>query len=152
MLWPYAQHLMTLENKAAFLANNGPALALANAVPDYFVASHLNEPRIGRGFPGAAKGYLRNLDNQRQFDPNVTEPHDVGEIWGGVFWTVRKTVGQRAGDRIVFAYWKSLRPADFADRTGATAARRLVEAVQQAESSQSTTVVRDTLQARNLKF
>jgi hypothetical protein len=118
----------------------------------YFVASYLNEPRLGRGFPGAPKGYLRNADNDRKFDPAVTEPHDVGEIWAGVFWTLRKAAGQRIGDRIGFAYWKVLRPADFADRTGATAARRLVEAAQQAESGRYTSVVRDTLQARNLKF
>jgi hypothetical protein len=55
VLWAYAQHLMTLENKAAFSSNSGPAAALVNAVPDYFVASHLNEPRIGRGFPAPPK-------------------------------------------------------------------------------------------------
>ena len=152
VLWPYAQHLMLLVNKALVMAGDGPAQALSNAVPDYFVASYLDEPRLGRGFPGAPKGYLRNADNDRKFDPAVTEPHDVGEIWAGVFWTIRKAAGQRAGDRIVFAYWKSLRPADVADRTGAAAARRLVEAAQQAEGGKYTAIVRDTLQARSLKF
>jgi len=152
VLWAYAQHLMTLENKAVFSSNNGPAAALVNAVPDYFVASHLNEPRIGRGFPGAAKGYLRNLDNQRQFDPNVTEPHDVGEIWGGVFWAVRKTAGQAVTDRLVYTFWKGLRLRDFGDKTGISAARRLDEAARGVADGKYASLVRETLQARNLKF
>jgi uncharacterized membrane-anchored protein YhcB (DUF1043 family) len=152
VLWAYAQHLLTLENKVAFSSNNSSAQALANAVPDYFVASHLNEPHIGRGFPGAAKGYLRNLDNQRRFDPSVTEPHDVGEIWGGVFWTVRKTAGQAATDRLIYTLWKSLRPPDFADSTGVSAAKRFYEAAQGIAEGKYASLVRDTLQARNLKF
>ncbi|HET9269200.1 MAG TPA: hypothetical protein VFO31_13590 [Vicinamibacterales bacterium] len=152
VLWPYAQHLMTLENKVVIPSNDGPGPALANAIPDYFVASHLNEPRLGRGFPGAPKGYLRNADNQRQFDPKVTEPHDVGEIWTGVLWTVRKTAGQRDADRLVYTFWKSLQQGDFADRTGGAAARRLVEAARATAEGKYVALVRDNLQARNLKF
>lgn len=153
VLWPYAQHLMVLENKIAIGPGDNAGAALGNGVPDYFVASYLNEPRLGLGFPGVAKGYLRNADNQRKFDPaTVTEPHDLGEIWAGVFWTVRKTAGQRAADRLVYTFWKSLRQADFAEGTGAAAARRLIEAAKSLEDGKYATVVRETLQARNLKF
>ena len=120
---------MVLENKIATEPSGDTGAALGNGVPDYFVASYLNEPRVGRGYPGAAKGYLRNADNQRKFDPaTVTEPHDLGEVWAGVFWTVRKTAGQRVADRLVYTFWKSLRQSDFTDGTGAAAARRLIEA------------------------
>jgi hypothetical protein len=52
VLWPYAQHLMVLENKTATGPSDGAGAALGNRVPDYFVASYLNEPRVGRGYPG----------------------------------------------------------------------------------------------------
>ena len=153
VLWPYAQHLMVLENKTAIGLGDKTGAALGNGVPDYFVASYLNEPRIGLGYPGVSKGYLRNADNQRKFDPaTVTEPHDLGEIWAGVFWTVRKTAGQRTADRLVYTFWKSLRQSDFAESTGAAAASRLIEAAKSMEDGKYATVVRETLQARNLKF
>ena len=150
VLWPYAQHLMVLVTRRSSRQTMGrrrhcPMLSRL------LRGELLERASYWPGFPGAPKGYLRN----RTTNASSIRPSPSRTTWGDLgrrVLDIRKAAGQRAGDRIVFAYWKSLRPADVADRTGAAAARRLVEAVQQAEGGKYTTVVRDTLQARDLKF
>ena len=150
VLWPYAQHLMKVENETAIRAYDGLGGALSNGVPDYFVASYLGDPRIGKGFPGAKQGYIRNVDNNLEFSATVTEPHAVGEIWAGAFWKIRAAIGQSSADRLLYLFWKSIRQTDLTDASGASLARRLVAATEQVEGGKHADVVREILKARRL--
>jgi hypothetical protein len=152
VLWPYAQHLMKVVNETALREYSGHAAAVSNGVPDYFVASHLGDPRIGKGYPNAPKGYIRNVDNDLKFSASVTEPHAVGEIWAGAFWKIRTAIGRSSADRLIYVFWASIRRTDLADASGAGLARQLVTAAQQIDGGKHTNVVREILKARNLAF
>jgi hypothetical protein len=56
------------------------------------------------------KTYIRNLNNDRTFsETSSTTPHqDVGEIWGGAFWEMRKLFGQDITDRLLFSTWREM--------------------------------------------
>jgi hypothetical protein len=53
-------------------------------------------------------GYLRTMENRRTFDeldPSA-DVHDVGEVWGGAFWAIRKLLGRDKTDRLLLTAWK----------------------------------------------
>jgi hypothetical protein len=151
VMWPYMQHVLFIANQP--LGNTSTALSqsLSNGFPDYFVSSYLNKPKVGEGFPGVAKGYLRNLDNQLKFTTAIKEPHEAGEIWGGAFWSIRQLLGRDAADRMFCKLWKSLGNGELSDQSGATFSRRLVSEVKALDDSKVTTA-RDILTRRGFTF
>jgi hypothetical protein len=86
----------------------------------YFVCSHLNEPYVGKNYQSLVGGpakdrskpYLFNLDQFRRFDgskgADALEPHNLGEVWGGAFWELRKSLGREKVDRFLLAAWKEI--------------------------------------------
>jgi len=112
--------------------------AFGQGLKFYFVCSHRDDPYVGRNFyrlsgsPDEHKGYLFNLNEQRQFDPKKEgdkEPHKLGEIWGAAMWELRKRLGQEKADRLMMETWKRLKgtragfvqPAFYVDATVTTA-------------------------------
>jgi phage shock protein A len=152
--WAYMQHVLTIANRRAtdsFGKEPGDSLVNGGALPDYFIASYRNTPKLGEGFPGAEKGYLRNLDNQLKFDKSVTEVHQVGEVWAGAFWKIRALLGQDPADRMFCRMWKSLGRAELTDASGASFARKLLSDVTAVDSSKAS-AARAILEARGLRF
>ena len=85
----------------------------------YFPCSYFKDPRIGKNYYALIKSgndsggnpYLYNLADFRAFEPGgSSEPHKLGEIWGGAFWEVRNTISPDKADQIMLETWKSLHP------------------------------------------
>lgn len=95
---------------------------------DYLTCSYQGSPlfgvafaKEGHGSEGQRKqGYLRNLENTLRFANDSTgekeqEPHEAGEVWGGVFWEIRRILGCRddavkceVADRILLSSWTAV--------------------------------------------
>lgn len=129
ILREYLHHVLTEANESAASWNieSGQA-GLQSGVADYLVASFTNDPGLGAvlarhlwGKYGEAveRQYVRNLDNERRFDPAAAtsdgSPQSDGEVWGAAFWDLRQAIGQTDADKSVIAAWIDL---DFATESG----------------------------------
>lgn len=65
-----------------------------------------------------AKGAIHNLKNDRKFSDLKINPLDTSyvpaEVWGGLFWDIRESLGQEYADRLLFQTWQSLVKKDTA--------------------------------------
>ncbi len=112
---------------------NLPAIdigALYAGISDYLACSYTGNPITGRDYvrvyrkslPAGMfpKGYMRNMVNSLPFPaPGTTgdavELHNLGEVWSGVFWELRRIVGCGdasprcpVADRIVVTTWRTI--------------------------------------------
>ena len=117
----YAHHALIGVKKQVWDSALFEVISVESGLADYYTCSFKNDPRLGEksihvfreqmGGDSFPHPYLRNLDNNRSFtevhpnDPMTTEPHNVGEIWGGAFWKLRSLLGQEAGDKLIFSAW-----------------------------------------------
>jgi hypothetical protein len=117
LLSEYTWYILKQLNRSEFDAMWSSAAAqfkgFAQGLKFYFTCSYLNDPRIGKNYYALVGGeddrgkkqYLFNLAEFRAFDkaagPAALEPHELGEIWGGALWGVRKALGQDKADRII---------------------------------------------------
>ena len=77
-----------------------PSGAMHEGFSDYFSATLLNDPVIGRGFTGPGTS-LRTIDNNlRQPNDLVGESHHDGLIIGGALWDLREELGQARTDSL----------------------------------------------------
>jgi hypothetical protein len=91
--------------------------AIESGLADYFPCSFSGDPRFAaRSAPVfsknpdiVSKGAIRLLDNDRCYDGKAKSwgHHDVGEIWGGAFWEMRRKVGASIADRVLFESWNA---------------------------------------------
>lgn len=99
-----------------------PVIELASGVfigvREFVVASYLGDPRIGAVLArllDSDKPYLRNLEHLHDYGPvlrdEITEPHGIGEIWGGALWEIRARVGRTKTESIVALAWEAI-PTD----------------------------------------
>lgn len=126
---------------------NAPSIqanAFLQGLKLYFVCSYKDEPHFGRdyyrliGRPEEAekKPFLFNLENDRAFkpgdtSPESTEPHQLGEIWGGSFWDLRKALGREKADRLLFEAWKGVHLPE----TGDIGSGFFFDAIEEADKS-----------------
>jgi hypothetical protein len=95
--------------------------ALESGLADYFPCSFNNDHLFGersihifRHIPQLRdKQAIRDLLNNRKFGPEsaTAEIHDVGEVWGGLFWELRTRLGEGTVDKLLFSAWAALPPA-----------------------------------------
>lgn len=114
-LWTYTEYVLRNDG-GGMNAGNESYDVVDNALSDYFSASFLNDPVVGRavaaviGNPG--QPYLRRLDNHLSFNEATNgsrhEAHEIGEIWGGLFWDFRTRLGQDKADRLLVRTWQRL--------------------------------------------
>jgi hypothetical protein len=130
---------------------------LENGVADYFSGSFSNNPLLGR--PQSAKvlrildrPYIRRLDNElpyRRYKPG-DEPHDYGEMWGGVFWDIREKLGAELTDKMLALAWPSmLWPVDDA-KVVASFVKSLLETAETIGSQRARSEVHAVLRARKV--
>ena len=123
----YMHHVLYINGvpedpKLKFLAYYGIETGLAW----YFPCSFVDDPHP------SANGW--NLDQKRSFDEirqDITSAMTDGtEVWGGVFWDLRKLLGGKTSDPLLFKAWSDyeLKPEDVATDRGASFARKLIEA------------------------
>ena len=94
--------------------------AFSHGLKFYFTCSYLNDPYVGKTFYSLSstanadrkRQYLFNLDEFKTADKGQTEPHELGEVWGGAFWELRKKFGREKTDRLLLETWKRLQPAE----------------------------------------
>ena len=101
------------------------ASGLQSGLADYFPCSFSGRSEFSKEiFEELAKRYPgsrlppRDLDNHRSFaeiHPGQTEYHEEGNVWGGAFRQVRKSIGQAATDRLLFAAWKNFQASGSLD-------------------------------------
>src|SRR5262249_8287500 len=91
---------------------------IESGLADYFPGSFLDDPILGRKSArliGFRRSYVRRLDNKKQFEESMMgvyeRRHDLGEIWGGAFWELRKRLGKDAIDPILAKAWRSSDPS-----------------------------------------
>jgi hypothetical protein len=164
----YTWHVLKQTNPGAFQdlwQNSGlHSQAFAHALKFYFTCSYRDDPLVGKNYytlagqeppPGRPQGYLFDLGSLKVFDEHgggleATEPHHVGEIWGGALWELREKLGREKADRVVLAAWKRLR-----DTPKDVNARFFVEAVVRAAEAegvgQDTVLVRQAFTERRLR-
>lgn len=78
--------------------------ALHEGYADYFGCSLTNDGQIGE-WTAAARGEacLRDCTNDKRYPDDLRgEPHADGEIWSGFCWDLRRVLGARMADRIVY--------------------------------------------------
>jgi hypothetical protein len=133
--------------------------AVESGLADYFACSFNNDPLFGeqsihmfREFPEfKGKAAIRDLDNNRSFHEAAADPefHNVGEIWSGAFWELRKHLGQDIADKLLFSAWAAaLSSFDANNDFGAAFAETLVETCDGAHRRN----VRAILKRRGLKL
>jgi hypothetical protein len=93
--------------------------AIESGLATYFACSYSNDPIMGGGASDTRKALLppQDLRNRRRLKEIVIEEwasvqHDGSEIWGGIFWQVRKLAGPAIADRLLADTWHGFSPAD----------------------------------------
>ncbi|MCW5852275.1 MAG: hypothetical protein KIT87_19535 [Anaerolineae bacterium] len=118
----YTHHALVSHFTAGYADWVPEALALESGLGDYFPCSFNDDPMVGeiiavrlREEYGAASfpnPYVRLLDNRLRFDilgPDALQ-WQVGEVWGGAFWDIRRLLGATDADRLLFLTWTGLEP------------------------------------------
>jgi hypothetical protein len=142
------------------MAGNYP---IESGLADYFPCSFANNPLMGEKIApflhklyGKAfdKPYIRNLENIRNFrevSPG-SYPQDVGEIWGGAFWELRKLLGQEAADKLLFSTWVATGEISDSSNLEANFLNQLLEKAQSLEGGKYVGQIRSVFERRGAKF
>jgi hypothetical protein len=110
----YTHHVLMGNVSVKFEELDSDAVRLESGIADYFPCSFNNDSKLAEKMGAylqsegiGAKPYLRNLENERQFDEIKAEtpPQDAGEVWGGVFWDMREVFGREAADAAIADAW-----------------------------------------------
>jgi len=127
VLSEYTWYVLKQSNPAAFnaLLKGGSVQfsGFSYGLKFYFTCSYLDDPYVGKNFHSLVndsdadrkRQYLFNLDELKAFSTSTTEPHALGEVWGGAFWELRKKLGREKADRLLFEAWKRLAVTDKAN-------------------------------------
>ncbi|PCJ19901.1 MAG: hypothetical protein COB02_06870 [Candidatus Cloacimonadota bacterium] len=97
--------------------------AMHEGFGDYFAASFFGDPNIGEWDSSAYSkdGYLRTLNNAKVFPDDLEqEVHADGELWGATLWDLRKKLGQKVTDTLIYQSLSFL-PQDAIFKDGLTA-------------------------------
>jgi hypothetical protein len=88
---------------------------LNEALAYYFSASFLDDPKWGKVMAATLRmpqPYMRNLDNQLSFLEVANGTKDdvlaLSDIWGGLFWDLRKRLGREQADPLLVRAWQAL--------------------------------------------
>ena len=142
----YSHHALSTVNQKMYMSssNSYQIAAIESGLADYFTCSYTGNPHFAEksapvfqklfGKQAVPKPFLRNLDNNRSFSeinpnqPATIEPHNLGELWGGVFWEIRKGIGStELADKLLFATWTAMQPSGSPDSDAAAFANTLLQ-------------------------
>lgn len=78
--------------------------ALNEGQADYFACSLTDDSMLGEWATAKmGKPFLRNLDNNNTYPKDIQgEVHHDGKIWGATLWDIRKALGARVSDRLIY--------------------------------------------------
>jgi len=96
----------------------------------------------------------RNLDNHRLFSEiqiGQTEEHDAGNVWGGAFWELRRTIGQITTDKLLLAAWKNFEVSE-SNTDISTFPREILKQDGALEGGRHVQQIRDVFQRRGLQL
>lgn len=167
----YAQRMLNELNPKAWASKQWKVQAILQGLSDYFSCSYQGDPKFGTKFvevfadklPDQMRknGLLRNLVNRRPFPKDTNsadfrDPHDAGEVWGGIFWDIRSIFGCRSdaakcpeADSIILATWKATEIDPY--RTmDVRFARGIIEKVRQSVGADQADKVRAAFTGRGL--
>src|SRR5262245_35624397 len=102
LLREYAHAVLYAEGKSSAIdyEQTWTYVGIESGLASYFASSFTNDPRV----PGSRDG--ETLDNTRSLEkltPGPTIIHDGLYSWGGVFWELRKLLGDKTTDKIFVA-------------------------------------------------
>jgi hypothetical protein len=126
----------------------------------YFPCSYLNEPYVGRSYYSLSgetgrdrsRPYLFNLDQLKAFSNTQAdrEPHKLGEIWGSAFWEMRKKLGPKKTDRLLFATWRRFQAVSRTLNKPRFYVNTIMDAAKAGGNEQDIEVIRQAFASRNL--
>jgi hypothetical protein len=165
MFREYTHHaLFDSLGKWAAESTNNTFNGVESGLADYFACSFNNDPIFGEEFAAAFKklngenslpnAWVRNLQNDRKLSAiqPETELHEIGEIWGAVFWDIRQQLGQAEADTLLFAAWKGLTPDDLAEDISNALARKILAVQHSQHPGKGEKALRDIFGRRGLKL
>ena len=95
-------------------------LGIESGLASYFSSSFRNDPHV----PGdVGDNTLESSKNLKDLKPGPSIMMDGIYYWGGAFWELRKLVGQKIADKLLYSAWESISdpvvrkndPKDFVD-------------------------------------
>src|SRR5262249_14208614 len=90
-------------------------MSIPFAVADYYTASYLNDPLLGKilgTIINSERRYLRNLANDKVWPTEKMDSLNslaIAEVWDGALWETRKRLGRDLADAIVAQTWFSMK-------------------------------------------
>lgn len=152
----YLHHLL-LASKPNYRLTSA-IFAIESGLADYFSGSFADNPVLGSadtartlGIP-TSQPFIRRLDNELTYTPYRAgdEARRHGEMWGAVFWDLRRKLGADLADRIVAQAWQTMVwPVDEL-HIAASFVGALLEATQTLAGSSRVGEVRAVLERRNV--
>ena len=95
----------------------GESGAIDEGQADYFACSMTEDPVICEWFCAKMPNHIRNLENHLTYPRGMCgDVHFDGRIWGGTLWDIRKAIGKKDADFLIYKSLFYLKPdATFMD-------------------------------------
>jgi Zn-dependent metalloprotease len=136
-------------NRVITSLGGGEGGAMNEAFADYFAGTINGDSRIGVwAMAKMGKPWMRNMANDKHYPEDIVhEVHRDGEIWGGACWDLRKALGARTADRVLFKslYFLPSRP------TFVKAAEAVLAADRELFSGRNQDKIREVFAARGIR-
>lgn len=100
----YHEYSHAVLHSITYLAYAAESGAINEGQADYFACSVTNDSMLGEYVcQKMGKPFLRNLENDLQYPKDIQgEVHADGKIWGAVLWDIRKALGQKIADQLIY--------------------------------------------------
>ena len=87
-----------------YLAYSAESGAINEGQADYFACSVTDDPWLGEwAVAKMGKPYLRTVENDLHYPEDIHgEVHADGKIWGAVLWDIRKAIGKKDADLLIY--------------------------------------------------
>lgn len=91
-------------NQIVRLNYSGESGAINEAQADYFGCTNTNDAKLGEwSVAKMGKPWMRNLEDNLHYPEDLQgEVHADGRIWGVTLWDIRKAIGAKAADSLIF--------------------------------------------------
>ncbi|MEW6350176.1 MAG: hypothetical protein AB1646_14005 [Thermodesulfobacteriota bacterium] len=133
--------------------------SIHSGLVNYFLASFHGYP-VSRGI--ACKNtldvaFIRRLDNDLAYEQlpyRVVWPEKrdiLAQVWGGLFWDIRKALGQEKADKMLLAALRSLRASDFRADSAGRYPKRLLDAARLVDGGRHVAAIEKIMQRRNIQ-
>ncbi len=132
--------------------------SIHSGLVNYFLASFHGDP-VSKGIICKSTldvSHVRRLDNDhtyRQLPSKIvwTEKRDIlSRVWGGVFWDIRREVGQEKADRILLNTLRSVQRRDLQADSAARFRQELLAAGRQCDGAGHVSAIENILELRKI--